>query len=334
MSRGARSCRRDVAVVGAGGAGLYAALSAAARARASCSSARRRSRSTASYWAQGGLAAALAADDSPDLHRQDTEIAGRGLVRPSRGRGARAARRRGSSPTSSASACASTSTATATSRSGSRAATPSAASSTPAAARPGAASCASCRRSSPRTRASRSRAAPARRRCGCATGRCVGLVCEDGRAIAARGVDPRHRRRRGAVVAHDEPARARSASARCSRRRPAPRSPTSSSSSSTRRRSTGVKGREGFLVTEAIRGEGATILDDDGERFVDELAPRDEVARAIDDEMRADRRGARVGSTCATSTPARFPNVVAALREAGLDPTHASSSRSRPPRTT
>src|SRR4029077_632360 len=44
---------------------------------------------------------------------------------------------------------------------------------------------------------------------------------------------------------------------------------------------TGVRGREGFLVTEAIRGEGATLHDAAGERFVDELAPRDEVARAI-----------------------------------------------------
>ena len=44
---------------------------------------------------------------------------------------------------------------------------------------------------------------------------------------------------------------------------------------------TGITGREGFLITEAIRGEGATLLDPDGERFVDELAPRDEVARAI-----------------------------------------------------
>ena len=43
----------------------------------------------------------------------------------------------------------------------------------------------------------------------------------------------------------------------------------------------GVKGREGYLVTEAIRGEGATLHDADGERFVDELAPRDAVARAI-----------------------------------------------------
>src|SRR6202042_1700688 len=43
----------------------------------------------------------------------------------------------------------------------------------------------------------------------------------------------------------------------------------------------GIPGREGFLVTEAIRGEGALLLDADGERFVDELAPRDEVSRRI-----------------------------------------------------
>ena len=40
----------------------------------------------------------------------------------------------------------------------------------------------------------------------------------------------------------------------------------------------GVRGREGYLITEAIRGEGATLHDAEGERFVDELAPRDEVA--------------------------------------------------------
>ena len=43
----------------------------------------------------------------------------------------------------------------------------------------------------------------------------------------------------------------------------------------------GIKGREGYLVTEAIRGEGATLHDAAGERFVDELAPRDAVAKAI-----------------------------------------------------
>ncbi len=73
----------DLVVVGAGAAGLYAALTAAGTgARVALVSATPLAR-TASYWAQGGLAAALAADDSPDLHREDTERAGRDLVRTS-----------------------------------------------------------------------------------------------------------------------------------------------------------------------------------------------------------------------------------------------------------
>ena len=73
----------DVAVVGAGAAGLYAALCAARRrARVVLVSATPLAQ-TASYWAQGGLAAALAADDSFELHLRDTELAGRGLVRRS-----------------------------------------------------------------------------------------------------------------------------------------------------------------------------------------------------------------------------------------------------------
>jgi L-aspartate oxidase len=82
----------------------------------------------------------------------------------------------------------------------------------------------------------------------------------------------------------------------------------------------GVRGREGFLVTEAIRGEGATLRDAAGERFVDELAPRDEVSRAI--QARLDETGARsVGLDMRGIDAALFPNVVGALREAGLDPT-------------
>jgi L-aspartate oxidase len=83
----------------------------------------------------------------------------------------------------------------------------------------------------------------------------------------------------------------------------------------------GVTGIEGFLVTEAIRGEGATLHDSTGERFVDELAPRDEVARAIHAELEASGRVA-VGLDMRAVDPTRFPNVVNALREAGLDPTH------------
>jgi L-aspartate oxidase len=83
----------------------------------------------------------------------------------------------------------------------------------------------------------------------------------------------------------------------------------------------GLAGREGFLITEAIRGEGATLHDPiSGERFVDELAPRDEVARAI--QQRLQESGERsVGLDMRAIDPAHFPNVVAALREAGLDPT-------------
>jgi L-aspartate oxidase len=81
----------------------------------------------------------------------------------------------------------------------------------------------------------------------------------------------------------------------------------------------GVPGREGFLVTEAIRGEGATLHDVAGERFVDELAPRDEVARAIFDRL-AETGERSVGLDMRDIDPAKFPNVVTALREAGLDP--------------
>src|SRR5882757_8595234 len=73
----------DLAVVGAGAAGLYTALCAAREgARVVLVSATPLAQ-TASYWAQGGLAAALAADDSFELHLSDTELAGRALVRHS-----------------------------------------------------------------------------------------------------------------------------------------------------------------------------------------------------------------------------------------------------------
>ena len=82
---------------------------------------------------------------------------------------------------------------------------------------------------------------------------------------------------------------------------------------------TGVKGREGFLATEALRGEGATLHDHTGERFVDELAPRDEVARAIRRTMDATHQP-HVHLDMRSVDPGRFPNVVKALRDAGLDP--------------
>ena len=45
---------------------------------------------------------------------------------------------------------------------------------------------------------------------------------------------------------------------------------------------------DGALLTEALRGEGATLLDAAGRRFTDELAPRDQVTAAILDRIDAD----------------------------------------------
>lgn len=46
-------------------------------------------------------------------------------------------------------------------------------------------------------------------------------------------------------------------------------------------------GRE-FLISESVRGEGAVLINAKGERFVNELLPRDVVANAIFDEMKKD----------------------------------------------
>jgi len=76
---------------------------------------------------------------------------------------------------------------------------------------------------------------------------------------------------------------------------------------------------DGVLITEAIRGEGATLLDSSGARFTDELAPRDAVTAAI--LMRMKEEGAAdVRLDLREIDPARFPNVFASLAEAGLQP--------------
>jgi len=74
--------RSDLAVIGGGIAGLYAALCAGEEADVLLLS-KGPLRSSASYLAQGGVAAAIAAGDSPELHAEDTMRAGRGLCRES-----------------------------------------------------------------------------------------------------------------------------------------------------------------------------------------------------------------------------------------------------------
>jgi L-aspartate oxidase len=92
---------------------------------------------------------------------------------------------------------------------------------------------------------------------------------------------------------------------------------------------------DSFLVSEAVRGEGATLVDENARRFAfdahpdGELAPRDVVARAIAHQMETqDGRPVYLDATHLHSADAgeraaflarRFPTIDAAVRERGLD---------------
>ena len=79
------------------------------------------------------------------------------------------------------------------------------------------------------------------------------------------------------------------------------------------------------LATEALRGEGATLVNTKGERFMQalhpaaELAPRDIVARGVFAEIAAGR-GAFLDARELENFAGRFPNVFAACKAAGIDP--------------
>ena len=90
------------------------------------------------------------------------------------------------------------------------------------------------------------------------------------------------------------------------------------------------EGQPAFLVSEAVRGQGAILIDDRGHRFAfdfhkdGELATRDTVAKAIHqtmaernlDSVYLDMRP--IGSEA--EIEAKFPNIVATLRKLGVDP--------------
>jgi len=91
---------------------------------------------------------------------------------------------------------------------------------------------------------------------------------------------------------------------------------------------TSLKAPGNFLVSEAVRGEGAVLLDADGERFMlavhpdAELAPRDVVARGIANQMKAKNHGPVVLDAThlgAEFLALRFPNIDAACRAQGFD---------------
>src|ERR1700674_1686210 len=77
-------------------------------------------------------------------------------------------------------------------------------------------------------------------------------------------------------------------------------------------------GPESFLITGALRGAGAVLVDDAGARFVDELLPRDQVARAV-----AAHHGRAFLSAVHLDPDVlrhSFPNFIRNCRRVGIDP--------------
>jgi L-aspartate oxidase len=86
-----------------------------------------------------------------------------------------------------------------------------------------------------------------------------------------------------------------------------------------------VPGRPARLLTEALRGEGAVLRDANGERFMDrfhalgDLAPRDVVARAVLQVREETGAPVYLDATAVADVARRFPTANEQCREVGLD---------------
>ncbi|MEA2496665.1 MAG: L-aspartate oxidase [Thermoleophilaceae bacterium] len=315
----------DVAVIGAGAAGLYAAVvAAAAGARVVLVSSSPLAQS-ASYWAQGGIAAALAADDSVELHLRDTLKAGRALSRESAARvlcadsplrvrhllelgvsfdadrhGALAlglegghSRRRVVHAGGSATGRRITRDLSALAALDENIRVLERTSATSLASIDGCCIGVHARDADGREFAVRARGTIL------ATGGAAALWARTTNPPGVVGAGMTLALAAGAALADMEFQQFH---------------PTALVS---------TDGHDGFLITEAIRGEGALLLNGDGDRFVEELAPRDEVALAIQDQLRthpvANAPRPAVHLDMRSIDPTRFPNIVSALEDVGID---------------
>jgi L-aspartate oxidase len=307
----------DVVVVGGGAAGLYSALTAADAGSRVAMVSRKPLSESSSFWAQGGLAAAIGGDDSPERHVEDTLAAGRNACRRSAAELlAREApdivaelERRGVEFDRNADGSLSLALEGGHTR----------------------------RRVVHAGGAGTGRRITERLTALAAEDeridvieetsavalwsdgeRCHGVITDTGQlraratilatggaaALWARTTNPWGAIGAGAVMAH-------AAGAELADLELCQFHPTALSAPGTR--------YDGLLVTEAVRGEGATLLDARGERFTDELAPRDAVTLAVLDRMREDGTD-HVMLDLRGLSEARFPNIFEALREAGFDP--------------
>jgi L-aspartate oxidase len=309
------SQRFDVAVVGAGAAGLWTALCAAELGASVCLVSRKPLAESASFWAQGGLAAALEPGDTPEQHAADTIAAGRGLCRPSavevlveeapaavgelRRRGVRFDLDPGGEP------------ALGLEGGHTRRRIVHAGGSETGREITGrlAAMVAAEERIDVREETSVLAV--------WGDGRCAGVVTDHGAieaggtVLATGGAAALWRRTSnpwGAIGAGPVLAAAAGADLAdlefCQFHPTALAAPGSDA--------------DGMLITEAVRGEGARLLDAEGRRFTDELAPRDAVTAAILDRMAADGTD-HVLLDIRQLDPARFPSVFSRLERAGHD---------------
>ena len=79
-----------------------------------------------------------------------------------------------------------------------------------------------------------------------------------------------------------------------------------------------------FLISESVRGEGAVLYNKDGERFVNELLPRDVVTKAIREQMEKDGTDhvwLSMENIDKETIKKHFPNICERCREEGYDVT-------------
>jgi L-aspartate oxidase len=280
----------DVVVVGAGVAGLSAALAAADSGASVRVLAKASHTSSNSYAAQGGVAAAVAPDDDPALHAADTLSAGRGLCRPSAVELLAAEAPARIEELHRLGACFDDGLG----REGGH-----------SRARVVHAGGADTGRHIAEILTARTREHPRIRlvegerltTLAVARGAAVVLATGGYAALWSRTTNPKGAIGDGLLLAH-------AAGAALADLELVQFHPTALRDGN---------GHDGFLLSEALRGAGATLLDDGGERFVDELAPRDVVARAI-----ACRAGAQLDLRKIERD--RYPTLMATLEDAGYDP--------------
>lgn len=82
---------------------------------------------------------------------------------------------------------------------------------------------------------------------------------------------------------------------------------------------TGFIGKDVRLISEAVRGAGAKLINSDGERFVNELEPRDIVARAIYRQIQEGKK-VYLDATKIQEFKEKFPQIYSFLTKEGINP--------------